>query len=293
MSHISSLKILSGVSLVEDKKAWKVCRAIASSINQDNDPTCMNSECLRNRAHGLGLGCPRPKVAAQGHPARGPQAQGLGGPGLQPRGWDNLIGWHQIWVGDGPVDGQGRVPRPASGPGSYPLALGHQLGMTSTKAPLKFSTYVIINNINTCWNIQWYTIHDHMTILHRFHHVSFMHTYTMGKWVWGHTLEVYWPVYWLTEWLLYMSGVWGSAPRKFGKFTIKLCIVYSEASGWMKVLVIYEMIHQGWMERWGEGCHEIFSSDLHWSQEWSRWAPKKPESLKSLKEADPCNHATG
>ncbi len=30
--------------------------------------------CLRNRAHGLGLGCPRLKVAAQGHPARGPEA---------------------------------------------------------------------------------------------------------------------------------------------------------------------------------------------------------------------------
>ena len=28
-----------------------------------------------------------------------------------------------------------------------------------------------------------------------------------------------------------------------------------------------------------------FSSDLHWSQEWSRWAPK---SLKSLKKAEPC-----
>ncbi len=33
---------------------------------------------------------------------------------------------------------------PPSGPGSYPLALGHQLGMTFTKAPPKFSTYVII-----------------------------------------------------------------------------------------------------------------------------------------------------
>ena len=60
---------------------------------------------LRNKALGLGLGCPRPKVAAQGHPARGPQALRLGGPGLQPRGWDNPdknqglysyynIGWH-------------------------------------------------------------------------------------------------------------------------------------------------------------------------------------------------------
>ncbi len=38
-------------------------------------------QCLRNRAHGLVLGCPRPSVAAQGHPAWGPKAQGLGFPG--------------------------------------------------------------------------------------------------------------------------------------------------------------------------------------------------------------------
>ncbi len=32
----------------------------------------------------------------------------------------------------------------------------------------------------------------------------------------------------------------------------------------------------------------VFSSDLHWSQEWSRWAPKSLKKLKKLKEADPC-----
>ena len=55
-----------------------------------------------------------------------------------------LIGWHQIWVDCGPVGGLGRVPRPPSGPGSHPLALGHQLGMTFTKARPKFSSHVII-----------------------------------------------------------------------------------------------------------------------------------------------------
>ncbi len=61
--------------------------------------------------------------------------------------WDtslNLIGWLQIWVDYGPVGGLGRVPRPPSGPGSHPLALGHQLGMAFTKARPKFSTCVII-----------------------------------------------------------------------------------------------------------------------------------------------------
>ncbi len=76
----------------------------------------------------------------------------------------NLIGWHQIWVDYGPVGGLGRVPRPPSGPGSYPLALGHQLGMTFTKAPPKFSTYVIILNIRTLGPLTFFLPTDWLKI---------------------------------------------------------------------------------------------------------------------------------
>ncbi len=64
---------------------------------------------LRNRARGLGLGCPWPKVATEGHPARGPQAQWLGGPGWQPRVWGNF---HCNWL----VDTFGLLSIQISGP---------------------------------------------------------------------------------------------------------------------------------------------------------------------------------
>ncbi len=62
------------------------------------------------------------------------------------------------------------------------------------------------------------------------------------------------------EWILYKRGVWESSIRIFWKFTIKSCILrpLDESVG-----------------------HKIFSSDLHWSQGWSRW------TQKSLKQAQP------
>ena len=72
---------------------------------------------LRNKACGLGLDCPRPKVASQGHPARGLYSY-------------YNIGTELSWS-----------PALQAGLGS----LGHQLGMTFTKAPPKFSynTWII------------------------------------------------------------------------------------------------------------------------------------------------------
>ncbi len=74
-----------------------------------------------------------------------------------------------------------------------------------------------------------------------------------------------------------MSGVWGSSPRKFWKTYSKT--TYSEAFGLTK---------GGWKgQGGGGGGHLIFSSDLHWSQEWSRWAPKSLKAWKAWKRLTP------
>ncbi len=76
-------------------------------------------------------------------------------------------------------------------------------------------------------------------------------------------------------WLLYMRGVWGSPPGNYEKPTIKK----------PRILRLLGPPRPGKGGRGvGGGGHRIFSSDLHWSQEWSSWAPK------SLKKADPCIH---
>ncbi len=78
-------------------------------------------------------------------------AQGIPWKSLSVMWWRRLWYTAQIWLADtifwvgyGPVGGLGRVPRPPSGLGSRPLALGHQLGMCFTKAPPKFRIHVII-----------------------------------------------------------------------------------------------------------------------------------------------------
>ncbi len=77
-------------------------------------------------------------------------------------------------------------------------------------------------------------------------------------------------------WLLCVREVWGSSPRKFWKTYSKT--IYSEAFGPKK---------GGWRGRWGGGGQNILSSDLHWSQEWSRLVPKSPKAWKAWKSLTP------
>ncbi len=66
----------------------------------------------------------------------------------------------------------------------------------------------------------------------------------------------------------------GPPPEQFWKTYFK--ITYFEAFGLKK---------GGWRGR--GGGHKIFSSDLHWSQEWSRWVQKSLKAWKAWKRLTP------
>ena len=51
------------------QKCWEIKNVGSTKMMGDQKCWEYKKIGLRNRARGLGLGCPRPSVAAQGHPA--------------------------------------------------------------------------------------------------------------------------------------------------------------------------------------------------------------------------------